>query len=46
MPIGPAALGHDPVVLKEQREKVLDKIEESGAISFRDNPMFPYFPDK
>ena len=45
MPVGPAALGHDPVVGGEQRKKVLDKIEGTGAVSFRDDPLLPFLPN-
>lgn len=46
MPIGPAALGHDPVVLEEQREQVLEMVEETGVVSFREDPLLPFMPDK
>jgi hypothetical protein len=43
--IGPAALGHDPVVLKEQREKVLDTVESAGVVQFRDKEALPILPE-
>lgn len=46
MSLGPAALGHDPVVLEEQREQVLEKIEQTGVVDFRDDPLLPFLPDK
>lgn len=45
MAIGPAILGHDPVVLEEQREKALDTVESVGVVSFRDDPLLPMLPD-
>jgi hypothetical protein len=45
MPLGPAALGHDPVVLENQRRKVLDTVEKSGVVKFRDDPLLPFLPD-
>lgn len=45
MPLGPAALGHDPVILEEQREKVLDTVEGVGIVKFRDSPLLPFVPD-
>lgn len=44
--IGPAALGHEPVVLPEQRKKVLDTVEKTGAVSFRNSPLLPFMPEK
>jgi len=47
MPVGPAALGHDPVVAEEQRRKVLDKVEDVGVVNFRrrGDPLLPFLPD-
>lgn len=44
---GPAALGHDPVVLGDQRRKVLDTIEGTGVVSFRakGDPALPFLKD-
>lgn len=39
--VGPAALGHKPAVLSEQREKVLRTVEGTGVVKFRDDPALP-----
>lgn len=41
---GPRALGHDPVVLPEQRKKLIDTIEKSGVVKFRrsGDPALPF----
>jgi hypothetical protein len=39
---GPAALGHDPVVLGDQRKAALDAVEETGVVSFRNDPALPW----
>ena len=41
---GPEAFGHDAVVASEQRRALLDKIEETGAVNFRDkgDPLLPF----
>lgn len=39
---GPAALGHDPVVAGDARKRVLDTIEGTGAVEFRDDPALPW----
>lgn len=48
MALGPRALGHEPLVLGEQRENVVKAVESTGVITFRDtdNPIFPWLPDK
>jgi len=48
MPVGPRALGHDPLVLGEQRDKAVRKIEETGIVKFRrkGDPLLPFVPDK
>lgn len=47
MPVGPAALGHEPLVGGEQRKKALKKIEDVGVVNFResDDPLLPFLPD-
>ena len=44
---GPAILGHDPVVLGEQRRKALDTIEGTGVVNFRssNDPALPFIKD-
>jgi hypothetical protein len=39
---GPRALGHEPLIAAEQRERVLERIEETGAVDFRDDPLLPF----
>jgi hypothetical protein len=39
---GPGVLGHDPVVLPDQRKKVRDAVESTGVVSFRDDPALPF----
>jgi len=39
---GPAALGHDPVVLPEVREKAVETVESTGLVSFRNSPALPF----
>lgn len=39
---GPAVLGHDPVLLSGPREAVTEAVENTGAISFRDDPALPW----
>ena len=48
MPVGPAALGHEPAVGGEQRKKVLEKIEGTGVVNFResDDPLLPFLDRK
>lgn len=39
---GPALLGHDPVVLGDQRKAALDAVEGTGVVSFREDPALPW----
>jgi len=49
MPVGPRVLGHEPAVLTEQREKLVDTIDESGlgvvGIRSKREPALPILPD-
>lgn len=47
MAVGPRALGHEPLVLGEQREKVVETVDSLGVVGFRDtnNPALPFLPD-
>lgn len=39
---GPAALGHDPIVAGDARKRVLEAVEGTGAVEFRDDPALPW----
>lgn len=39
---GPAVLGHDPVILPDQRRKAKRKVEDVGVVDFPDRPMLPF----
>lgn len=39
---GPEILGHDAVVASDQRKAVLDAVEETGVVNFRDEPFLPW----
>lgn len=39
---GPAVMGHDPIVVGDARKKALNVVENTGAVSFRDDPAFPW----
>lgn len=39
--VGPAALGHDPVVLGDQRKRLRDRINEMGVVNLREDPLIP-----
>jgi len=39
---GPAVLGHDPIVVPEARETALGAVEQTGVVSFRDDPALPW----
>ena len=39
---GPAALGHDPLVAPDARETVLNTVEQTGVVDFRDDPALPW----
>ena len=41
---GPRVLGHDPVVLPDQRNKIVDKVNDVGVVRFRESgdPALPF----
>jgi hypothetical protein len=39
---GPAVLGHDPVVLPDQRRKAKTAVESMGVVDFPDRPLLPF----
>lgn len=47
MATGPRVLGHEPLVLEEQRSKVVETIDGLGVVGIRttDNPALPFLPD-
>jgi len=47
MAVGPRALGHEPLVLPNQRERVVEAVDSVGVVGFRDtdNPALPFLPD-
>lgn len=42
---GPAVLGHDPVILGEQRKEIRDRFNELGIVQFREDPLIPPLND-
>lgn len=49
MAVGPRVLGHEPLVLEEQRNKVVEAVEQNGlgvvGIRSTREPALPILPD-
>jgi hypothetical protein len=49
MAVGPRVLGHEPLVLGDQREQLVKTVEDNGLglVSFRrrNDPALPALPD-
>lgn len=48
-PVGPRVLGHKPAVLADQREQIIEKVQDTGpqivGIRSTREPALPFLPD-